>query len=290
MTKYATLSRNGTTIDVPLLESGSGNPLVARDIGKPHLQVRGTGAADPFFNDDYSGLVNYAIVGRFFGSNAYDNAIDLADMIKNHGEGSPITLNLPGTRYDNDISVVPAGEQDQGVNLVYNPGHKDWVTVDLTLTRVSAYFGADSVNSDLQSTTPTATGTGPISLSDGSQSVSFENDITVERSTGRPNSTLSRRTNESYPAYQDKQKMAHDEIELSVTFKDNNVTKINKLNDIVSSRLRRTPLTLDFGGLYNIGSMKVAPTGSRAIRDTNPSAHESVSIVPTLTLRRVRQI
>lgn len=287
MTETATLERDGTTVTIPLLEGGSGAALVARDTGKPDVEIHSTGHEDPYFNDVWSGVQTFSIVGRFFRASAYSDAIALADMLKNHGQGSPITLGLSIDGYADDMSVVPAGNQQQAVSLTYPAGHTDWATVELSLTRVAEYQGSNSVPSDLLSSTPTASGTGPITLSDGSELVTFETDVDVERIVGRPNSTISRRPNQAFPTYIDKIKSAYDVFELELTYTEDSASTVRTLNDMLATPLVRDALTLDFGGLFGMGSFSVVPTGSQAGRDVAPSGHAGVRFVPTLSLRRV---
>lgn len=287
----ATLSRNGTTVTLPLVDQGSGVPLVSRGTGHPHLDIRNTGAADPYFQDRFSTIESYSLVGRYHDSNAYADAIELADMIKNIGNGSPITLNIPLDEYDDDIKVVPAAEQESAATLTYDPGNP-WVTVDLNLTRISAYQGDNNFDdsSDFISNTPTAAGTGPIQLSDGTNTVDLVNDIAVERTVGRPNDTISRRTDKQYPQYISRVKTAYDGFSISFDITDSNVATVRELNTMVGQKLKSTPLTLDFNGVYGMGAFDVVPPGSESARDVSPSGYEGVSLVPTLNLRRVRKI
>jgi len=283
----ATLSRGGTTVNVPLVQ-GSQSPLLSRTTGKPHLTIRTTGAADPYFNDNYSGIQSFNLVGRFAGSAAFDDAITLADMLKNHGQGNPITFNVPLDEYDSDIKVVPAGEQQRAAAFNYLPGRKDYVTVDVNLTRVSEYRGADSVDADLLSNTPTAAGSGPIQLSDGTTTVDLVKGVEIERTVGRPNSTLNRTTAAQYPAYIDNIKTAYDYFDVRVTIKDDTTAQtVRDLNGLINQRLGRSPLSLDFNGLYGMGSFDVVPEGSDAQRDVRNAGSEGVSVVPSIGLRRV---
>lgn len=285
----ATLSRNGTTVTLPLLEESSGTSLIARDIGKPSTQVRETEHRDPIFTDVYSGIENYFMVGRFFRSSAHADAIELADLIKSHGSGSAIDFSVPLARFD-DASVVPAGEQQEALTLTYDPGRKDWVQVQLSVSRISDYLGASDPPASQLASTPTAAGTGPIQLTDGSTTVNFENDIVVERTVGRPGGTLSRTTNAAYPRYQDRITAAYDVFSLEVVFNSSTESTVRDLNDLVGQRLTRTPLTLKFNGLYGMGDISTVPVGTQAARDVLLSGHEGVAQIPTVELRVARQI
>jgi hypothetical protein len=285
----ATLSRDGTSVTVPLVDSGSGAPLVSRDIGKPHLALRNTGEPDPYFTDEYSGLEQYTLTGRFYDNSAYTDAITLADLIKNHGQGNPITLDLSVDAYESGIKVVPAAEQESAVSLTYAAGDP-WVTVDINLTRVSAWQGSDNIDDDFLSTTPTASGTGPIQVSDGTTTVDMVDDVNVERTVGRPNSTLSRRTDKAFPQYIDRVKTAYDAFGFDFQITESNVTRVRELNSLLSQKRGSNPLTLDFNGLYGLGEFSVMPVGARMQRDAAPAGYEGVSLVPSLTLRRVRDI
>jgi len=278
----ATLSRNGTSVDLPLVEDSSGAPVAIRGVGKPNLEIRDTGSVNPRFSDQWSGLDQYTLVGRFYGQDAHSDALTLADLAKTNDPDNPLLLNIDSPEFDSDITVVPGAGQQGAVTLAYEPGVKNVVIADVSLTRVSDIQGSIQQ----QATTPTASGSGPIQISRGSTTVDLELDVTVDRSIGRPNDTTKRNV-DADPYYIAKAKSAYDEFELSVTYTQDTISTINDLVDIFRPQLGRDSLTLDFNGLYGMGAMNVAPVGSEAIRFVRNSGTSGVSIVPKITLRRV---
>lgn len=279
----ATLSRGGESVDVPLVEDTSGAPIAIRGVGKPNLQIKNTGSVNPRFSDIFSGLDQYTLVGRFVGSAAYEDALTLADFMKeNPPEGEPLILNIDSDEFDTDITVVPGAGQEGALTLGYEPGTKDVVIADISLTRVSNITGTI----DQDATTPRASGDGPIQISKGGTTVDLELDVTVDRSIGRPEDVTRRGVQED-PFQIVKTKSAYDEFELSVTYTQDAVSIINDLVDLFRPQLQNDPLTLDFNGLYGMGSMNVVPVGSEAIRFIRTSGTRGVSIIPSMTLRRV---
>lgn len=279
----ATLERGSTSVTLPLLSDSSGTPLVVRSIGKPNLNVQETGAIKPRHLDQWSGLEQYTLTGRFDGSNAYSDAITLCDLIKTNGNGQPITLNIDMPDYDTDISVVPAAGQDSALSVVYNPGWRNYVEVDLSLTRVSETIGGG----DQTATTPTANGSGPIKLSGLRKEVELTSDIEVTRSVGRPKDVVRRAPDSRDPLHIGKFKTAADTFELSFEFSENTVTETNKLVDMFRRQLKRRSLTLDFQGLYGLGAFNVIPDGSEAVRHNRQAGYKSSGLIPSVTLRRV---
>jgi len=283
----ATLTRNGTTVDITLLEQG-GSPVVSVDHGKPTMMFHNTGALDPRTQDQFAGLTQYSLMGRFVSDTAYDDAIALADLLKSHSSGNDLLFNVDIPEFDTDIKVAPAVGQEQAVSMVYNPGRRNWVDVDLGLSRISE-LNAGAVDSDQIATTPTTTGTGPVQISYGGTTVDLTSDVTVERSVGRPQSSTIGETPTDYPIYQDKRKTAYEGFELSLEFVTDAVTKVNQLESIFNSKLGRNSLTLDFNGLYGLGAFDVVPDGSNALRHIRVAGEQGVTQVPTINLRRVYQ-
>ncbi|QLG62836.1 hypothetical protein [Halorarum salinum] len=280
----ATLERGDTSIALPLVEEGGGSPLVAVDIGKPELDVHSSGVLDPRTMDQWSGLEQYTLFVKFYDSNAYDDAIVLADLLKSYSGGDPLLLNIPMSEFDSDIEVAPAAGQDEATSMTYPPGIRDYVEIDLSLTRVSNTFGEGTQDAS----TPTATGSGPIELADGSTTVELSTGVEVSRSVGRPNSST-RRSTKQLPTYRDKRKAAHDAFELSFEFVDGAVSDVTAIADLFRTKLGRDSLTLDFNGLYGLGSFAVVPDGSNALRHTRSSGEQGVTLVPSVNLRRVHE-
>lgn len=279
----ATLERGGTTVTLQLLGEGAGVPLVATDHGKPNAGPQSKGSINPRWSDQWSQMESYTLVARFHESTAYSDVIELVDLVKSHSAGADLVLNIDLPEFDTDMVVAPAPEQDQALSVAYDVGGRNMVDCQLSLTRVNSTQGDGGGQS---ASTPTASGTGPITLTDGSVSVSFTNDIVVDRTVGRPNSTLSR-TTQQWPNYIDHRKVAFDQFTLGAELKTDAVTAVSNLRDMVTTQLGRTALTLDFNGIYGMGAFDVVPEGGQALRTVRPSAEEGVIIVPTLTLRRV---
>jgi hypothetical protein len=186
------------------------------------------------------------------------------------------------SEFDTDINVVPAAGQDQALSIEYNPGWKNYVIVDLSLTRISEIVGSYNQSAS----TPTAAGTGPIQLS-YNNTIDLVKDVTVERTVGRPKSVVRKSPNKDDPYYIDKYKTAHDSFELSFEITENTITTVNNIVDMFRTQLARDALTLDFQGLFGMGSFDVVPFGSGALRTQRVSGEQGTNNVPTIQLRRV---
>lgn len=280
----ATISRGDTSIDIPLVISGSGSPLLNVDVGKPNMDIQNTGDINPRFIDPWSGNEQYTLTGRFIESDAHSKAIQIANLIKENANGENLILDVPLPEIDSNILVAPGAGMDESLTLTYPPGRKDWVEVDLSLTRIDSLLGSY----DQPASTPTASGSGPIQLSYRGTTVDLVRDITVSRSIGRPQSTIRRNPTSKYPNYVDTHKTAIDRFELSVEFSDSDyLSKINDIVEMFSQQLYRNNLSLDFNGVYGLGSIPVVPEGSGALRHNRVSGEKGTKIVPTIALRRV---
>jgi len=283
--KVATLEApDGTIHQIPLVSRG-GDVLISRDVGKTDLQVRKGGELQPRFQDQYSGIQNITLSGQYTDSDAYSQVIELADLIKSQYEG-PIRLTMAGLdEYDpdgfrSDWDVAPSIGSETPLTITYEPGRKNWVEVQLTLSQI------DSVrsNGSLSANTPTATGTGPITL----EGIELSPDITVERSVGRPQDSQNRRPNTESPIYVYKRARAFDGFEIRYTNVENPEPEIQQLYNLFAQPLGTTPLTLNFNGLYGLGSFNVIPQGSQALRHIRVAGREGTVEVPAISLRRVR--
>jgi len=279
----ATISRGSTSVTLPLVSDSTGTPLAVRGLGKPNLNMQNTGGINPRFADQWSGLDSYTLTGRFVGESAYSDAIALADLVKTNGGGEPLILNIDSDEFDSNIEVAPAAGQQSALSLSYEPGTKDVVIIDVSFTRVQGTRGSVVQ----EAVTPTASGNGPITIAANGQSVELNLDVTVDRGVGRPESSI-RKSPQSDPIYTDKAKTAHDEFELTAQVTQNTIPTINDLVDIFRPQLNRTPVTLNFNGLYGMGAMNVVPSGSEAIRFTRNAGQNGISIIPKITLRRVQ--
>lgn len=278
----ATLERGNTTLSLDLITQG-GSPVAGADTGKPNLDFRRTGSLNPRSSDQFSALRTYTILGRFTGSNAFTDAIDLATLIKSNPNGETITLNIDMPEFDTDIPVVPAASQDAAVNLNFPPGKTNTVEVDIGLTRVIGTRGG----AQQQATIPTTSGTGPIQITDGTNTVDLVQDITVSWSLGRPQDTIQKRPTQQYPQHTAKQKTAYEAFELGLQFGDNTVAKVNQLSQMFATQLGYGSLTLDFNGLYGLGAFDVVPDGSGALRTVREAGRKDTIVTPTINLRRV---
>lgn len=282
-TVNATLSQGTTSVSLPLLAPG-GDILLSTDFGKPNLITHEGGTLFPRTQDSWSGLEQYNVLGRFRGSNAYQDARDLVDLVQADGDGNDMTFDVPDfPELPTDVLVAPAAEQDRALNITYPPGRRDTVDFDLGLTRVQYTRGSY----DRAIGTPTASGSGPVTLSNGRNTVALDYGLTVDRYTGRPNDVV-RRTPEELPGYEIKPKTVTDEFEISIMLTDDDaVTDTQDIADIFRSKQGRRAYSLDFGGLYGLGQFNVMPAGSQGLRTVRESGKEGVVPIPTINLRRV---
>ena len=292
-----TLTHNGRndSLTFPILTE-SGTPQFNIDIGKPELNIYEHGELQPRFNDTRSGLENYSITSQLRGSSAYDDAILLADMIKSRqGNGEELELNVSGTNLDgyptSPVFVAPAAEQQEAISLTYAPGRTNVVDVEGSFTRVNQVRGTANQNAS----TPTDSGEevdgeivrGPITLSNGTDTVELTEDIVVTRSVGRPNSPI-RTSPRQHPNYTDQRKSAYDAFDIQFQMFDSGPGKAFTLaRNLIQPQLGRSSLTLDFNGLFNLGSFNVVPSGSQAFRFQRLAGQKDVENAPTLSLRRV---
>lgn len=279
----ATISRGGTSVSLPLVSDSSGDPIAIRTLGKPNLEIQQTGSILPRHIDQWSGLLQYNLLGRLMGSSAYDDAITLADLIKSNSNGTELTLDIPLDEYDDTIRVAPAAGQDEALSLAYEPGRKNQVDVDIGLTRIEQTLSGGNQPAN----TPTTSGSGPIQLTNGSTTVDLSTDVTVSRGVGRPQSVVRRAPNQNYPNHIDKFKGATDKIELGFEFVDNVVSQTNDIARLFQGQLGRDSLTLDFQGLYGLGAFSVVPDGSNAMRLNRPAGEQGTTVVPSVNLVRV---
>lgn len=279
----ATLTRGTTTIDIPLIDE-SGTPLIATDFGKPELELRPSGGTlSPRSMDNWNANINHNIVGRFTESNAYADAIELADLIK-ADPSEELILELPTDEYPNQMTVCPAAGNEEALTLSYEPGYTNSVQVELGLTEVERTLG----NPTRTATTPTATGTGPVEIEAGGNIVSISSDLQVERSVGRMNDTVNRAPNQDLPNHIAKRKPTFDEITLGFVFAENTVSDLQAIADnIFKTRLGRDGIKLHFNGMFGLGTFDVVPTGSAPFRQTRLAGREGTATVPTFSLRRV---
>ena len=287
----ATITHNGLdeSLTFPIMEE-SGSPLFSVDIGKPELNIYENGELQPRFLDTRSLIENYSITSQLTGPNAYSNAIQLADIIKSRtGDNGTLTVELNGTNIPDaypttPTTVAPAAEQERALELTYSPGRKNVVDVELQLTRVGNVNG----NANQEASTPTNTeANGPITVSGSGTSVNLFEDIAITRTVGRPNSAI-RGTTRDYPNYTDQRKTAYDAFDIGFQLYENGPAKVVDISrDILGAPLGRDSLTLDFQGLFGLGSFNVIPDGSQAFRYQRIAGQKDIENVPTISLRRV---
>jgi len=280
MTEVVTLERGGTSIDIPLLAE-NGTPLFSGDYGKPNAEVRdGGGTVYPRVQDQWSQSLNYTLLGRI---NDYSTTHDLADLIGST-DGSSITLSHTLPEYDSPVEVVPSAGSDQAVTLSYPPGKRDFIEVSLNLSRV----GSAVANVTQEATTPRATGTGPVQINVGGTTIDLPNtDLSIERSVGRPKDVVRRTQATTYPNYIAKQKPVTDVFSLSFQTLDGIPgTFTDIVTEVFQTNLQRDGLGLDFNGLFGLGEVTVAPTGSAPFRQVRQAGNKAVT-VPTFEFQRI---
>lgn len=270
-------------ISFPIYGEG-GDPLVSRDFGKPSRGTKiSTGGIWPRPEiDQWNAAENFTIQTELVGPDAHDTARRLADLFLSPLDESPITFDTGLSKYDSNMSVVPQAEQAEALTLEY-PAGQTWVSVDFGLTRVSGVLGA---NTGIQAQTPQASGSGPIVIQDGSTRVDLSTDITVERTVGRPNSTV-QEAELDYPNYIEKRKAASDVFSLTLDFVEDPATKLTDALSIFSARRGRDTATLDFNGQFGMGQFDVILDGSAGWRDVSQAGDGAVQTVPTIDLRVV---
>ena len=278
----ATLSLGSKSVDIPLLDE-SGSPLVSSDLGKPEVDLRNTGNFFPLPQDQWSGLQNITLRGHFTGSNAYDKAITLVEIIEDDWKDNEMRLDIPLDEYDDNILVAPSAGSDQAVALDYQPGRRNLVVVDLSLTRVGRIVGT----AERTITTPTATGNGPIELRALGKTVEISTDVTINRTAGRPKDTIRREPGVSYPYYINKHKGVSETISLEFLLHNDPIQDLENIGEIFTTQLGRRGVTLDFNGLYGLGAFNVLPTGSAPFRQARRAGYEGMSTIPTFDFTRV---
>ena len=276
----ATLSRGNDSIEIPLQEEG-GEILVSSTFGKPEVDIRRSGGTlNPRSQDQFSGLQNFEIVGKFFD---YETSHDLADLIKS-ASTEPLELTIPSDLYEDDITVCPSAGSDSALGLNYPAGRRNIVDVSLTLTRVGQVQGVG----EQQTQTPKASGNGPVQIRIGSTTVDLPTaGLSLERSVGRPNDVVRRRPSQADPAYQVKPKVTSDVFTFAFETLDNIPETLNAITEnIFREQLGRGGVTIDFNGVLGLGAIEAIPVGSSPFRQVHQAGRGWVT-VPVLDFRRV---
>lgn len=275
-----TLSRGGTSVDIPLVEEG-GEQLLTTTFGKPEVDIRQSGGTlNPRAIDNWSGLETYQLVGKLFD---YQTSHDLADLVKS-ASGTPLTLEIPLDEYPDSVRVAPAAGQDTALTLTYPAGRKDMVDVTLSLTRVGDVFGSVTQSA----TTPTTTGSGNVAIKAGGNTIQLPSaGLSIEREVGRPNDVVRRQPNTADPRYEVKPKVTSDVFTFSFETIDNIPSTLNAITDnIFRTRLGREGITIDFDGAFGLGEIQAIPVGSSPFRQVHQSGKGWV-VNPVLEFRRI---
>lgn len=135
----ATLSRGSTSVTFNLYEEGN-NLLVARDTGKPSAGISPVGREDPRSSDHKSAIDAFTVVGQLVGSTAYDDAKTLAEgLVKTYSDGTALELDLSSVTGLGTYEV--AVSSDRALQLGFEPGRVDWVSLQLSVTVVGSTVG-----------------------------------------------------------------------------------------------------------------------------------------------------
>jgi hypothetical protein len=268
-----------------LIEEG-GEILAARTFGKPEVNVRASGGTlNPRVNDRWSGTETIKLVGKIFEPQTAHN---LADLIKSSST-TPLEVAIAAPEYPDTIRVAPAAGQAGALTLDFPAGRKGLIDVDLTLTRVGDIRGIGGQ----QANTPTASGSGPVVLRVGGQTVTLPTaDFSLSRSVGRPNDAVRRvpagpRDTVADPRYQVKNKVAADSFSLAFETINDIPATLNSLTDaLFRQTLGRKGLAVDFQGVAGLGEIRAIPIGSSPFRQVRQAGGKTV-ITPTLEFRRI---
>jgi hypothetical protein len=281
-----TISRGSTSIDIPLLEE-SGNPLFSTDFGKPFANIHeNSGSINPRVQDRWSAQINHTIIGRFieFGE-AYDKARKLANLIKSDPNGETLELSTPFSDYPEPMKVAPQAGNAGALQLEYPAGKKQYVNVQLQLSQISDSI--DDASRTVSESNPV--GAGPIRLDANGATFEFDTDLTVVRSVGRPNDSMTKSLDD-LGRYIYKNKVTADRFSLSFQATQNIQSKLSTItNDIFRQKLGRSGILLQFNGIFELGEFRVFPEGSAPIRYQRRAGYGEEQInLPTIDLRVIR--
>lgn len=282
----AILSRGNTSVSVPLL-SPSRSIAVARDVGKPTLSEYTVGRQDPRARDNLNAADQFTVQGILTDGTAYADAKTLAeDLIKPRAtSGTPLQLDLSALPSRGTYDVAPVS--DSACTLTYQPGRRDMVGVQLSLSVVAQTFGGSQSGGGTAS--PDAGDGVKLERSSANASVTLAPDLRVERTIGRPDGKLQQRPAD-LPTYIDQNTPATDVFELTGQFGDANAESdaTTLEENIVRTRLGDETLTLHFlDNLYGLDAYDVIPNGSGAVRTVFRTTETGIVRVPTLNLKVV---
>lgn len=135
----ATLSRGTTSVTFNLYEEGN-NLLIGRDVGKPEAETTPVGREDPRSSDHKSAIDAFTVVGQLVGGSAYADAKTLSEsLVKTYSDGTALELDLSSVTGLGTYEV--AVSSDRALQLGYEPGKVDWVSLQLSVTVVGSTVG-----------------------------------------------------------------------------------------------------------------------------------------------------
>lgn len=282
-----TITRGNTSVSFDLIETG-GSLLIARDVGKPNLNVYERGREDPRTQDYWSALSVWTVVGYLTGTSAYDDAQTLAESVIKPRLDTNTVLEL-------DLSnVTDLGVYDTAPNgasalqLEYVPGERNFVGLQLQLVEVDSVDGGSQTS---RATINPDADAGDLKLErPGIAELVFDTDVSVSRSVGRPGAEVDRQPAE-LPRYVDKNAPAEDVFEISAELTGGISDANTLIEDILRPQLAGGSLRLHFlSNLYSLDAYEVVPIGSQAGRAQVGEAGVTESIRnPVLKLRTVDQ-
>jgi hypothetical protein len=221
---------------------------------------------------------------------AHTKAIDLADLIKEDPSdggfgGENLELSTPFGDYPEPMTVAPQAGNASCLQINYPRGYTDYVDIQLQLSQVSTSI--NQPQRDVQ--TPTASGNGPIELIADGNIIELDTDVSVSRSVGRPNDSMTKSLDD-LGRYIYKNKIAADRFSLSFQITENIQGKLSTItNDIFRTPLGRSGILLDFNGVFGLGEFRCFPEGSAPIRYQRRAGHGEGQInLPTIDLRVIR--
>lgn len=284
----ATLSRAGGGKSVTFtVADEAGTPVIAEDVGKPNAQLYEVSDDLPRSSDQLNPTRAFTVVGQLTGDTAYQDARELADLVAERSySGGELELSFSGV-YSGTYTVAAF---DSALSLMYEPGRRQWVPLQLTLLRVSGATGSLQSSVDLDRPAALNTDSGGVTLSNGNDSVAISNNLTVERVVGRPGAQLRRRPAD-LPALYDARRPASNVFEISgvVTGSDAYTVRETLTNDILAARYGYDTATLSFDdGLYFLGGFNVVPVGGIVGRVSALAGETDMVWIDGLTVREVR--
>lgn len=282
----ATLSRGGTSVTFQV-EENSGAPVIAESISKPEQELTPVSQVNPRVSDQFASVLQFTVTGYIDGSDAYERARVMAeDLVKPHGDGDALTLDLSNADGFGSYSVAPSTAN--ACELTYNPGERNWVRVALRMPQVDRVIGG-SASDDQTGSGATAGNGGSVTLTNPatSDSVTITDGLNVSRSVGRPNTEV--RADPTEVVFIDKNRSAEDTFEIGGRIVSNTARADSQtLVDILSASRGRDALTLTFdNNLYGLGSYTVAAVGGEAGRRVVNASEPGMVAIRNLTLQTV---